>query len=297
MTGRLALGLWLFATVAAAARAASPEDALTCDPDTIDPKSYRLTTRAVALAVTTQEYDFWDAFEIGSHEEALGGLNDAVMFAARKAVQIDPRNQMAHAILARQFLIEENAELAERALARVMEANGVVVWTATVYNVDARSYFFVAVGREDIRVYRFSQMTRQYKKGFYSIPEFPGPEDERFWAASGGCIDPEIRPEAIVPWSQVREIKAGNWVLYFKLTGKIALSSDRGKNKKVDEIKVLLHGRTGSVEVYDPVGEEEVGMRGRGPWSYQETIRRTLVKLVDPERRISLPASKPGIGW
>jgi len=283
--------------VAIAVAGRAEERTLTCDRDAIDPRSYRLTTRAVATAVTTQDYDFWDRFDIDAHEEALGDLNDAVTFAARHAAQIDSRNMMAHAILARQFLIAEDAEHAEKAWARVMDAGGSVVWTASIYNVDARSYFFVAVSRQDIRLYRFSQMTRQYKKGFYSIPEFPGPDDERFWAASGGCIDPEIRPDAVVPWANVREIKAGNWVLYFKLTQPVALVSDRGKSKKVGEIKVLLHGRTGSIEYYKPVGEEHLGTRGRGPWSYQEIIRRTLVKFVDPERRIALPPSKPGVGW
>ena len=50
-------------------------------------------------------------------------------------------------------------------------------------------------------------------------------------------------PDAEVPWSAVREIKAGNWVLWFKLDEPVHLASDRtGKRKKLDEIKLNLHG-------------------------------------------------------
>jgi hypothetical protein len=43
----------------------------------------------------------------------------------------------------------------------------------------------------------------------------------------------------------VREIKAGNWVLWFKLHEPVRIASDRtGKRKTLDEIKLNLHGRT-----------------------------------------------------
>jgi hypothetical protein len=101
-----------------------------------------------------------------------------------------------------------------------------------------------------------------------------------------------------VPWSAVREIKAGNWVLWFKLDRRITVSSDRtGKRKDLDEIKVCLHGRTGQLEVYKPVGDEYLALRGRGPAGYQDLVRRTLARFVDPERRIALPPLKPGAGW
>jgi hypothetical protein len=65
----------------------------------------------------------------------------------------------------------------------------------------------------------------------------------------------------------------------------------------LDEIKVALHGRTGELEVYKPVGEDHLAMRGRGPATYQDLVRRMMVKFVDPERRIALPPSHPGVGW
>ena len=74
------------------------------------------------------------------------------------------------------------------------------------------------------------------------MPQFPGADRERLWRAWGGCIDADAVPEAVIPWSDIREIKAGNWVLYFKLTHKLRVSSDRGKKSDLDEIKVNLHG-------------------------------------------------------
>ena len=51
-----------------------------------------------------------------------------------------------------------------------------------------------------------------------------------------------IAPEAVIPWQNVREIAAGNWVLCFKLPEPVVIASDRGKRKKVDELKACFHG-------------------------------------------------------
>jgi hypothetical protein len=205
---------------------------------------------------------------------------------------------MAHAILARYHLLSLDGEGAAEEWQRALDAGGAVAWTGTLYDVDARTYFLLAFDLRGLRIYRFDQVVEHVKRGFYGIPEFPGPQDERFWAASGGCIDPSIRPEAEVPWAAVREIKAGNWVLWFKLTRPVRVSSDRSaKTKTLDEIKVNLHGAAGDWEVYKPVGEDYPAVRGRGPAGFQDLVRRTLVSFVDPERRIALPPSKPGVGW
>jgi hypothetical protein len=277
---------------------AAAERPLTCDPDQIDARSYRLTTQVQGQIVVHQDYSFWEAFKVGRHEEVLGDINDAETRAAERAIGLDPGNRMAHAILARQYLILDDPEAAEPEWAQVMEAGGAVAWTGTLYDVDARSFFFVAFDREGLRIYRFGAVVgASFHKGFGGLPEWPDPGNERFWAAEGGCFDRAIAPEAVVPWSQVKEIKAGNWVLWFKLTRPITVSSDRDKRKTIDEIKVNLHGRSGEMEVYKPVGEHRLAMRSRGPAGYQDNVRRTLVKFVDPERRIALPPVKPGVGW
>ena len=70
----------------------------------------------------------------------------------------------------------------------------------------------------------------------------------------------------------------------------------------LDEIKVNLHGLTGSIEVHttvDPINQWKVDVRtiGIGPLSYQERVRRTLAKLFDPDRHISLPKASRSAGW
>jgi hypothetical protein len=279
---------------AVAASAALP----TCRAEAIEPSSYRLTTRAVAAAVTQERHDWWDSFDLGKYEYDLFDLNLGVTRVAERALELDPANLLAHQVLARQYLVLGEPELAERAWRTVFAAGGTVAWTGTLYDVDARTYFLLAFDARGLRVYRFDQVVERVKRGFYAIPEFPSGEDERFWAASAGCVPSEIVPEADVPWSAVREIKAGNWVLWFELDRPVTIASDRtGKRKTLREIKVNLHGRTGSLEVYKPVGEDHLAMRGRGPAGYQDLVRRTLVQFVDPQKRISLPPLKPGVGW
>jgi hypothetical protein len=134
------------------------------------------------------------------------------------------------------------------------------------------------------------------------MPKFVGDDRERFWRAMAGCIDVKARPEAIIPWSDVREIKAGNWVLYFKLTRPITVTSDRGKKKTLNEIKANLHGATGTIEVHttrdtrDPLNVS-VRPMGIGPLAYQQRVRFTLVKFVDPAGRIKLPKASRSAGW
>lgn len=280
----------VLAATAALAGGARADGPLTCAADRLDPRSHALTTRAVAAAVTAERHRFWDSFDLGRAQDELGDLNGAVTRAAERALEIDARNLMGHSILARQYLVLEDPERAEAAWGTVIAAGAPVVWTATLYDVDGRDWFLFAVDKGGIRIYQWSQLARREERGLGGILTFPGPEDERFWRASGGCLD-AVAPHAQVPWSDVREIRAGNWVLWFELSRAIRVTSDRnGKAKTLDEIKVHLHGRSGDLEAFKPV-------RGRGPAGYMDLVRRTLARFVDPERRIALPPVKPGVGW
>jgi hypothetical protein len=79
----------------------------------------------------------------------------------------------------------------------VLDSGGAVGWAVTKYNVDARSTFVFAFDRSALRVYRAGA--------------FGATTD----AAMDGCVDRAVTPEAVIPWHGVREIAAGNWVLWF----------------------------------------------------------------------------------
>jgi hypothetical protein len=276
--------------------------ALTCDPSQLDRDSYALTTRAQALIVTETRMSWWDGFNVGNAFDALYDLNSSSIFAAERARELDPRNLLAHGLLARQYVVTgEDATMADAEWRSVLDHGGAIVWTATLYDVDARSYFLVAFDRHAMRIYRFGEFASPFTTRL-TMPQFPGPERERLWRAWGGCIDADAQPEALIPWSDVREIKAGNWVLWFKLTRKVTIRSDRDKRKMLDQIKVNLHGAMGTIEVHttrdtrDP-WKVEVRPMGIGPLAYQERVRHTLVKFVDPARRIALPKASRSAGW
>jgi hypothetical protein len=274
----------------------------TCDSARIDPDSYALTTRAQASIVTQDRLDWWDGFNVGTAFDALHELNGSSTWAAERALELDPDNLLAHAILARQYVvIGEDARRAEDEWRTTLDHGGAVVWTATLYDVDTKSYFVVAFDREALRVYRFGELAGRFDTHL-GMPQFPGGDRERLWRAWGGCIDAAARPEAVIPWADVREIKAGNRVLYFKLKHKVRITSDRGKKSDLDEIKVNLHGASGSVEVHttrDPIDPWKLDVRtmGIGPLAYQERVRRTLVAFVDPDNRIAMPKASRSAGW
>jgi hypothetical protein len=113
-----------------------------------------------------------------------------------------------------------------------------------------------------------------------------------------------------VPWRDVKEIKAGNWVLWFKLARPATVISDRNKKKSLRDIKVNLHGETGHVEFladpnpdYDPRWDDQserwINLRGfgLGPYDYNHRVRDTIVRFVDPAGRIKLTSSGRGAGW
>lgn len=200
-----------------------------------------------------------------------GDLNEAALALAERALEIDPANSAAWSQLARLYLVAEDADRVDEAWRRALDAGRPVMWTGTLYDVDARTYFVLGFDRASLRIWRFDQLAAPVRRGFYGIPEFPAVYHPTFWAAMAGCLDGAPEAAVTIPWPEVREI--------------------------IDRIKVALHGRMGELEVYKPVGEEHLAMGGRGPWTFQDRTRRTLVKFVDPDKRIALPPSKPGAGW
>lgn len=300
MTQPLSKFVWTFSFLFCAVLHADAQP--TCDASILDPDSYALTTRAQADIVNEERSSWWDAFINGRHAADLRDLNFSATSAAEHALRIDSRNLLAHAILARQYVVlGEDARLADASWRTVLDNGGAVAWTATLYDVDVKSYFVLAFGRHAIRVYRYGELAGPFGKKM-GMPQFVGSDRERFWRALAGCIDAEARPEAVIPWSDVHEIKGGNWVLWFKLARRVAIASDNGKRKNLSVIKVNLHGATGTVEVLtsrDTRDPASVSIRpiGMGPFDYNQRVRYTIAKHVDPAGRIRLPKASRSAGW
>jgi hypothetical protein len=146
----------------------------TCDANRIDPESYALTTRAEASIVTEDRLDWWDGFDVGSAFDALHELNSASTWAAERALALDPGNLLAHGLLARQYVITGyDGAQALTEWRTVLDAGGAIVWTATLYDVDAKSYFVMAFDREAIRIYHFGELAGRFETRL-GVPQFPG---------------------------------------------------------------------------------------------------------------------------
>ena len=280
----------------------------TCDAEQIKRESYRLSTDAQALNVTRPRTTWWDGFDasLSTHANALGDLNDAALTIAERALDIDPRNQIARSQLARQLVIlGEQGDRARAEIKTLFDEGGALAWTATLYDVDARSFFVMTFDRAGIKVYRFGEAAPNFRKRL-GVPQFPGPEAKALWRAWGGCVE-NLRAEAFVPWSDVREIAAGNYVIWFRFNTPVSVAADSGKRKTLKEFKVALHGAMGTVDYKLTPGSGDddrwyedtrtfTGI-GRGPASYQDRVRMALVSEVDPNHRIKLPKQKRGAGW
>ena len=281
---------------------------LTCDPARIKAESYRLATDAQALNVTRPRTNWWDGFDasLRTHHDALGDLNEGALTIAERALDLDPNNQLAQSQLARQLVIMgEDDERARAEIKKLFARGGAMAWTATLYDVDARAFFVMAFSNKGITVFRFGEAAPDFTKRL-GVPQFPGPEAANLWRAWGGCFD-GLREEASVPWSDVREIAAGNYVIWFRFNTPVTVTSDNRKKKTLKEFKVALHGAMGTVD-YRQTSRSGDGDRwyedtrtftgiGRGPASYQDRIRMALVAEVDPAGRIRLPKQKRGAGW
>ena len=205
----------------------------------------------------------------------------------------DVRALRDHADTARSNIISAiDAAETIQAWNHVLDRGGAVGWTGTEYNVDARSIFVFAFDRTALRVYRANAFGRT---------------DD----ATGGCVDPSVRPEAVIPWQNVREIEAGNWVLWFRLNERVDIHSDRGKRKTVKELKVYFHGApSGDLTIYyDPkltahrtfwgteYRHENVRGIAVGPTDFQRRLQFVLANVVDPNHRIAMKRKGRGAGW
>ena len=295
-------------TLLLSSAASAGAQSFTCDAERLNRESYRLSTDAQALNVTRPRTNWWDGFDasLRTHQNALGDLNEAALTIAERAIELDPKNQMARSQLARQLVIlGEDGARARKEIDALFENGGALAWTATLYEVDAKAFFVMTFDRKGMTVYRFGEAAPNFTKHL-GVPEFPGPEATALWRAWGGCTD-GLRAEAFVPWSDVHEIAAGNYVIWFRFNTPVTVTSDNRKKKTLKEFKVALHGAMGTVDFKQTPGSGDgdhwyedtrtyTGI-GKGPASYQDRIRAMIVTEVDPTGRIKLPKQKRGAGW
>jgi hypothetical protein len=252
----LMAGLALLALVPASTLVACSRDRipLTCDATQIKPASYGLVTHGATLA-SARQYDFWEQYGVDSPGREIASPDEALAFAAQRAAEVDVTNQMAHAISARELLILGQSAMAEAAWHRVIDNYGSVAWLGAIQGHDGE--LLVEFNRQDMRLYPREAM-RHATAG-----------DETVWAAAlGGCLDPHVAPAAIVSWLNVGEIRNDKkGALSFRLIEPVAMSTG-GRTRRLDHVDLTLRG------VAAP-----------------DSVRRTLTKFVDPERRISLPSS------
>lgn len=290
----LAAALHSFQSVAAHQQSATPSASVTCDPSNIKAESYRLTTEAQALNALRPPEAWWEPFGVWTAPADIGSVNEGATTLAERARALDDSNLLAHAHLAREYLVRGiEASKAEEAWRRALDGGGAIVWTATLYEVDARSLFVVAFDRQSLRIFRLGAIAGALVTHF-GVPDIPRPEQVDFWRAIGGCLPAHAVPEAEIPWSEVREINGNSWMLRFDLAQRVSIKSDRGRSRNDDSLEITLHGPAGPMDyrfAMFPYGPGPFGPRpiGPDPALFQERVRQTLIKFVDPQRRIGLP--------
>ncbi|HJR61399.1 MAG TPA: hypothetical protein VJ813_18455 [Vicinamibacterales bacterium] len=298
-------GLFGLAIVAAGLLTILPADAVrqvpaspqgpTCDETGIMPDSYRLTTEAQSMNVLRPREPWWEPFGVWKEPREIGNLNQGSVRLAERARELDERNLLAHGYLARQYVVMAvDATKAERAWERVLDNGSAIVWTATLLDIDPRSFFLVAFDRESIRIFRFGQIAGPLRTHF-GVPDFPGPERVDLWRALGGCLPVGAVPEAEFPWSSVREIRATRWALRFELDAPITVRSDRGERRSDDTLEINLHGQTGGVDFrFAMTPFARAPFNGRpialDPAAYQNRVLQMLGKFFDPDQRLRIRA-------
>lgn len=226
---------------------------------------------------------------------AVAGILAVALPAAAQPRVCNPAALRPHAETARfNIIAATDGAGAIEAWRTVLGNGGAVAWTVTEYNVDARSTFVFAFDAQALRVYR---------QGAF------GGSTAR---AEAGCVDPAIVPEAVIPWENVREIEAGNWVTWFRLRTPVEIGSDRGKHKRVKELKAFFHGAGGDELTYHydvryegrvPFWNVDVyrveNLRGIavGPTDFQRRLQFVIANAIDATGGIALKQKGRGAGW
>ena len=247
------------------------EQTATCDVAALDPESYLLTTEAQAFNMLRPPERWWEPYGVWQAPHEIGTVNEGALRLAERARELDERNLLAHGYLARQMVVAAvDAREAEQAWRRVLDNGGAVVWTATLPEIDVRSFFVLAFRPRALQVFRFTQIAGPVPRAL-GVQEFPDPDRLDFWRALGGCLPDGVTPEVEIPWSQVRGIQTSRWTLRFELQDDVTIRSDRGYRRTDDRVEARLHG---SFRPWSAYGEPRTD-----PEAYMLRVRQMLQTL------------------
>ena len=262
----------------------------TCEASSIDPESYKLATEAQAQNVIRPRGRWWEPYGIWQTASEIGDINEGAVALAERARELDQRNLLAHGYLARQYVtMAVDANKAEDVWRRTLDNGGAVVWTASLHQVDSRSFFVLAFDPQGLRIFRFSQLAGEVRTQM-GVPEFPTVDRLEFWRALGGCLPSTVKEETRIPWSSVGEVRASPLTLRFDLRDRVTITSDRGKRRTDDAVEVNLHPHAGDLDyrftmmpfVRHPFAQHS-GAVGAG--AYHQRVKQMLETFFDPLRR------------
>ncbi|HVL66270.1 MAG TPA: hypothetical protein VM364_03285 [Vicinamibacterales bacterium] len=275
--------------------------AATCDPAAIDADSYKLTTEAQSYNALRPREPWWERYGVWKSPREIGDPNEGSTALAEEARRLDDRNLLAHGYLARQYVVLAiDARKAEDAWRRTLAGGGAVTWTATLLEIDPRSFFVVAFDGRGIRLYRFGQLISPLRTHF-GVPEFPDPERVEFWRALGGCLPTDVAPEAEIGWGDVRSIDVAGSALRLRLSRKVTVSSDREITRTLDRFHLHLHGQPGDVDFrFAFAGWRRPAFWGRPggvvQTAYEQRVKQMLVTFFDREGRFGGRESEHATG-
>ena len=231
---------------------------LSCAKAALQSASFELSTRGVALAASAPHEPFWEEWKIDGPGRPLTTADEAVAFAAQRAIELDSANAIAHSVLARELLILGQAAVAEGVWRHVFEGGGSVSWPVRVANLGNREGI-VAFSPVGLRLYPAAARKDR-------VPAVGDP----FWLASGGCVEGIVNATTAISWDLVREIRSDRGSLSFQLREPVSLLSVKGKPERKDRLVFRLQSWSKNAAQLD-----------------LDAVRHLLVSLVDPERRIS----------
>ena len=110
----------------------------------------------------------------------------------------------------------------------------VVVWTATLYDVDYKSYFLMSFGRDAVRIYRMGQFTGPIDRTL-GYAKFPEPTESRFTRRRRAVRIPRSRRPTI-RWSDVKELRSGNGCVVVQALG---AGDDRVGSRKQETLREI----------------------------------------------------------